>query len=104
MKKIFLLGILLISILTANAQVNPRSTYVNGYYKTNGTYVDSYNRTTPNKTINDNYSTYPNVNPYTGKQGSIKPDYYSTPKYNNSIYSAPTYSTKRTSSSKLFDY
>lgn len=79
-----------------NAQVNPNSTYVNGYYKSNGTYVEGYYRTTPNSTINDNYSTYPNYNPYTGKQGTVQPEfnYNSTPSYNNyNFYSTPTYST-----------
>lgn len=70
-------------------QVNPNSTYVNGYYKQNGTYVNGYNRTTPNSTINDNYSTSPNINPYTGTQGTIKPEtnYYEAPK--NNYYEAP---------------
>jgi len=82
-------------------QVNSNSTYVNGYYKQNGTYVQGYYRTTQNSTINDNYSTYPNVNPYTGTQGTIQPTYsyptYSAPKnnyYNN--YTYPTYTAPRT--------
>jgi hypothetical protein len=37
--------------------------------------------------MNENYFTYPNVNPYTGKQGTIQPNnYYSTLKYHNSIF------------------
>ena len=76
-------------------QVNPNSTYVNGYYKSNGTYVNGYYRTTPNNTINDNYSTYPNVNPYTGTQGTIQPTYsyptYTTPTYTTPTYTYPTY-------------
>lgn len=68
------------------SQVNPNSTYVNGYYKSNGTYVQGYYRTTPNKTINDNYSTYPNINPYNGKQGTVQPNYYQ----NNSRNSYPS--------------
>ncbi len=78
-------------------QVNPNSTYVHGYLKSNGTYVSGYYRTTPNNTINDNYSTYPNYNPYTGEQGTIQPTYsypsYSTPTYSYPTYSYPTYST-----------
>ena len=76
-------------------QVNSSNTYVNGYYKSNGTYVDGYYRTTPNNTINDNYSTYPNVNPYTGTQGTIQPTYsypvYTAPTYTYPTYTAPTY-------------
>jgi hypothetical protein len=78
--------------LSINAQVNTRNTYVNGYYKSNGTYVEGHYRTMPNNTMNDNYSTYPNVNPHTEKQGTIQPNnYYSTLKYHNSIFSTPTY-------------
>lgn len=36
------------------------STYVNPYTKKNGTYVEGYNRTTPNNTNIDNYSTQGN--------------------------------------------
>jgi hypothetical protein len=51
--------------------------HVKGYTKSNGTYVDSYYRTAPNETINDNWSTKPNVNPYTGKIGTVSPTTYS---------------------------
>lgn len=47
--------------------------HVSGYVKQNGTYVNSYYRTAPNNTIKDNYSTYLNINPYTGKIGHIIP-------------------------------
>jgi len=77
-------------IFCGYGQVNSNSTYVNGYYKSNGTYVNGYYRTAPNKTINDNYSTYPNVNPYTGKKGTVKPTYYTSPTY----YTTPTYYSK----------
>lgn len=46
--------------------------YVNGYYKSNGTYVQPHYRTNPNNTIRDNYSTYGNTNPYTGQQGTVR--------------------------------
>lgn len=72
----FILTFLLFSDNNCFGQVNPNSTYVNGYYKSNGTYVNGYYRTTPNNTVRDNYSTYPNVNPHTGKQGTIQPNYY----------------------------
>ena len=74
-----------------HSQVNPQNHYVEGYTKKNGTYVEGHYQTDPNNTINDNYSTYPNVNPYTGKQGTISPDYY-TPTYTQPSYNTPTYS------------
>ena len=59
------------------AQVNTNNHYVSGYYKSNGTYVSGHHRTNPNQTNRDNYTTKPNINPYTGKKGYIKPDNYS---------------------------
>lgn len=41
-----------------------------GYVKKNGTYVQPHQKTAPNKTKNDNYSSKGNENPYTGKKGS----------------------------------
>lgn len=43
---------------------------VNGYYKKNGTYVESYRRTKADRTYNNNYSTRGNVNPYHGARGT----------------------------------
>ena len=50
------------------------STYVKGYYNKSGKWVNGYYRTAPNKTIRDNWSTKPNINPYTGKPGTIDPN------------------------------
>ena len=68
------------------AQVNTNTVWVKGYTKANGTHVQGHYRTAPNNTINDNFSTYPNVNPYTGIQGTIDPDPIISPtsSYNNS--------------------
>ena len=46
--------------------------HVKGYYRKDGTYVKSHYRSGPNNTINDNYSTKGNINPYTGKKGWIE--------------------------------
>lgn len=66
-------------------QVNQNSQWISGYHRADGIYVKGYYRTVPNSTINDNYSTYPNVNPYTGKKGYIKP------KTNNNPVDYPDY-------------
>ena len=60
--------------------------YVGGHYKSNGTYVQPYYRTSPNNTVYDNWSTYPNVNPYTGQTG--------TKNYNNSYNNNSSYDSK----------
>ncbi len=47
--------------------------YVSGYSRSNGTYVEPHYQTNPNARLNDNYSTKGNVNPYTGKAGTVDP-------------------------------
>jgi hypothetical protein len=50
--------------------------YVPGYIRSNGTYVAPYYRTHPDHSFYNNYSTYPNVNPYTGQMGTrLAPPY-----------------------------
>lgn len=69
-------------IMICIAQLGISQTYnrVNGYFRSNGTYVEPYYRTAPNNTILDNWSTYPNVNPFTNRVGTVNPyNYYSTP-------------------------
>lgn len=46
---------------------------VKGYIKKDGTYVAPSHRKSPNSTKFDNYSTQGNVNPYTGKEGTVDP-------------------------------
>jgi len=48
-------------------------TRVRGYKKRNGTYVMPHYRTSPNRSLFDNWSTKGNLNPYTGKQGTKDP-------------------------------
>ncbi|MCI0529178.1 MAG: hypothetical protein L0Y56_17215 [Nitrospira sp.] len=72
MKRLVL--ILLISLfiplipLIASSQVK-----VKGYTRKDGTYVQPHERTSPNKTKMDNYSTKGNTNPHTGKNGTKDP-------------------------------
>ena len=53
--------------LTADADVAVR-----GYYRSNGTYVQPHYRSDPDSSFSNNWSTYPNVNPYTGKRGTLR--------------------------------
>ena len=43
---------------------------VRGYYRSNGTYVQPHYRSNPDGNFGNNWSTYGNVNPYTGKTGT----------------------------------
>ena len=89
MKKAFLFIVFLFAAANSFAQ---SSVYVQGYTKSNGTYVQGHYRTTPDYTINNNWSTVGNVNPHTGKAGTV-PSSYSSSSYSSSTYSTPTYST-----------
>lgn len=68
MKKLLLILILVLFATPALADV-----WVNGYTKSNGTYVQGHYRSSPNNSRFDNYSTKGNVNPYTGKKGYVDP-------------------------------
>lgn len=46
------------------------SHFVKGHVKKDGTYVQPHRATNPNNTQRDNWSSKPNVNPYTGKPGT----------------------------------
>lgn len=48
-------------------------TYYQGYMRPNGTYVQPHFQTAPNNSRLDNWSTRPNVNPYTGQMGTVNP-------------------------------
>jgi hypothetical protein len=59
---------------------------VKGYVKKDGTYVAPHIKSSPNDTKFDNYSTKGNVNPYTGKAGTVDPYKIEAPRgktYNN---------------------
>lgn len=85
MRKLILGLVIAALAVPASAQV-----HVRGYTKKDGTYVAPHVRTTPNDSKYDNWSTSPNINPYTGKTGTVDPwAMPSTPRV--STQRAPTY-------------
>ena len=74
MRKLFTAILIACIAVPAAAQVQVR-----GYVKKDGTYVAPHVRTAPNNTRFDNYSTAPNYNPNTGRQGTKDP--YPQPTY-----------------------
>jgi len=44
---------------------------VRGYYQSDGTYVQPHMRSAPDSSYNNNWPSSPNVNPYTGQQGTV---------------------------------
>jgi hypothetical protein len=60
------------------------SVHVNGYFKSNGTYVAPYMRSAPDSSPYNNYSYPGNTNPYTGKTATGDPATYIKNLYNHS--------------------
>lgn len=75
-----------LNILTALIGLFASTTFaadwVNGYTRSNGTYVQGHYRSSPDNTRWNNYSTQGNVNPYTGQSGHVNP--YRMPSYGSS--------------------
>jgi hypothetical protein len=98
MKKLILSTLITLFALTTFAQ---NYTYVGGYTRSNGTYVQGHYRTLPNNTRDDNWSTIGNINPFTGAAGTKPRDSY----YSSSFsYASPSYSTSSYSSASYPDY
>lgn len=74
MKKTAILALSVISMAAMAQQQVQRD----GYVRKDGTYVAPSVATKPNDTKLDNYSTKGNVNPVTGKAGTVDP--YKAPK------------------------
>lgn len=67
---ILLLILALPTICFARGYDNPGETNVRGYFKKDGTYVQSHKRTKRDQYNDNNWSTRGNINPYTGKEGT----------------------------------
>ena len=88
-KKALLLAAILVGSWATVDSVSAADTYVRGYYRSNGSYVMPHYRTRADSNFYNNYSTYPNVNPYTGRTGTRRTPSYSSPTYRS--YSYPSY-------------
>lgn len=82
----FLIIIFLLLSFGLSAQVNSNYHWVNGYYRSDGTYVEGHYRTNPNYTKDDNYTTIGNVNPHTGEIGTLSGGSNYTPSYYSSTF------------------
>lgn len=72
MKIIKMMTVVMIATIAVPA-VAQRSHSVRGYTRRDGTYVTPHRATNPNGTKLDNWSTKGNVNPDTGKAGTVDP-------------------------------
>lgn len=83
MRMRILLGFILSAAVVAPAFA-AGSHSVRGYTRKDGTYVAPHHATNPDSSRSNNWSSRGNVNPYTGKIGTVDP--YKTP---SSTYSNP---------------
>jgi uncharacterized protein YgiM (DUF1202 family) len=76
-----------------NSTPSTSDVWVDGYYKSDGTYVTGHYRSAPNGNPYDNFSFPGNTNPYTGKTATGNPDPYLKNLYGNSssIYGTTYY-------------
>lgn len=70
MKRLALAAALLCLAGTALAK---ESNSVRGHYRKDGTYVQPHQRTNPDSSRTNNWSSRGNVNPYNGKEGTVDP-------------------------------
>lgn len=70
-------------ILASNATAAAQNTHVDGYFRRDGTYVAPHERSAPDRSFNNNWSTSPNTNPYTGQQGTRSPTFNDRPPETN---------------------
>ena len=64
--------IIYIILATLSISTIAMADWVDGYYKSNGTYVQGHHRSTANGQADDNWSTKGNINPYTYEHGTKK--------------------------------
>jgi len=70
MKKLSsILSAIILVMLVGFAGSTFADTYVQGYTRKDGTYVQPHYRSSPDKSRSNNWSSKGNVNPYTGKKG-----------------------------------
>ncbi|NCA93635.1 MAG: hypothetical protein EOM84_00490 [Sphingobacteriia bacterium] len=100
--KFVLLVVFVFGLFVSIAEYSKASVRVNGYYRSNGTYVNPYYKSSPDSTRWNNYSTKGNYNPYTGSKGYTSPYKSYTPSYKS--YNTPSYKSYSTPSYKSYRY
>ena len=76
---------------TIGGQEAMAQVYVRGYVRSDGTYVAPHFRSNPDGNFYNNWSTYPNINPYTGQMGTRV-----TPPHSSYAPYTPSYSPRLT--------
>lgn len=79
-----------LSLVTMAAPALAADTFVPGYVRKDGTYVQPHYRSAPDSSPYNNWSTQPNVNPHTGQPGTRTPESF-TPAYPNPNLAPPPF-------------
>jgi len=92
---------LVVALLVTLSMSAAAQTYVHGYTRQDGTYVQGYWRSSPDHNPYNNYSYPGNTNPYTGQTATGDPDKYLQRYYSHSegwtYYNLPSPSSARKS-------
>lgn len=70
MRRLIAVAAAIAATIAVGNNVSQAQEYVSGYYRSNGTYVQPYMRSSPDNSVYNNYSYKGNLNPYTGQVGS----------------------------------
>ncbi len=73
MRGFALIALLLAGLTGLPGPATANDTYVPGYTRRDGTYVEPHHRTNPDSNLLNNYGTQGNINPYTGRAGTVDP-------------------------------
>ncbi|AOQ23820.1 hypothetical protein MTAT_14050 [Moorella thermoacetica] len=93
MRKLLVFLVLLSLALFAFAGVANASVYVHGYFRSNDTYVQPHFRSDPDGFFWNNWSSYGNINPYTGEEGRKWPSYTSRYYWSLPSYTLPEFNS-----------
>ena len=77
-------GLALLALSIFAETIHAKDVSVSGYTRNDGTYVAPHYRSAPDGDFNNNWSTWGNVNPYTGKLGTL-----TTPNTDTGYINAP---------------
>lgn len=68
-----IVAVIVFALVVASSASAAKTQNVKGYTKKDGTRVESHKRTAPDSSRTNNWSTKGNVNPETGKKGTVDP-------------------------------
>lgn len=82
MKRLSIGAAVIMALIVSKAHAD---NYVNGYTKSNGTYIAPHFRSSQDSSYNNNWSVKGNTNPYTGQAGTKQPHYGSGQSFGSSF-------------------